>query len=45
MLLLDVFLMEGVPPTGWSMLGCEMIAGGFGVLAWGVSRVQDETTS
>ena len=45
MLLVDVFLMEGVLPTGWSMLGCGMIAGGFGVLAWDVSRVQDGTTS
>jgi len=45
MFLVDVFLIEGVLPTGWSMLGCGMIAGGFGVLAWDVSRVQDETTT
>lgn len=36
MLLVDVFLMEGALPTGWSILGCGMIAGGFGVLVWDV---------
>jgi hypothetical protein len=32
-------------PTGWSILGCGMIAGGFGVLVWdvvGTSRVQED---
>jgi len=33
MLLVDMLLMDGVLPTGWSMLGCGMIVGGFGVLA------------
>lgn len=45
MLLVDVFLMDSAPPTGWSILGCGMIAGGFGVLVWdviGVSRVQED---
>ena len=45
MLLVDVFLMEGVLPTGWSTLGCGMIAGGFGVLVWdvvGATRVQED---
>jgi len=40
MLLVDVFLIEGVLPTGRSIV-CEvvgMIAGGFGVLAWDVGR-------
>ena len=36
MLLVDVFLMEGGLPTGRSILGCGMIAGGFGVLVWDV---------
>ena len=38
MLLVDVFLMAGELLTGWSILGCGMIAGGFGVLAWDVVR-------
>ena len=38
MLLVDVFLMAGELLTGWSILGCGMIAGGFGVLVWGVVR-------
>ena len=45
MLLVDIFLMSGVVPTGWSILGCGMIAGGFGVLVWdvvGASRVQED---
>jgi len=45
MLLVDVFLMEGVVPTGWSILGCGMIAGGFGVLVWdvvGATRAQED---
>jgi len=52
MLLVDVFLMAGELLTGWSILGCGMIAGGFGVLVWDVAgatavqmdelRVQEE---
>ena len=45
MLLVDVFLMEGVLPTVWSTLGCGMIAGGFGVLVWdivGATRMQED---
>jgi len=49
MFLIDVFLMGGVLPTVWSILGCGMIAGGFGMLIWdvvGLSTVQeDERTS
>lgn len=45
MLLVDVFLMGGMMPTGWSILGCGMIAGGFGVLVWdivGISRARED---
>ena len=45
MLLVDVFLMGSMLPTGWGILGCGMIAGGFGVLVWdivGTTRARED---
>ncbi|CCA71397.1 hypothetical protein PIIN_05337 [Serendipita indica DSM 11827] len=41
MLVVETVLMAAPSPSGWSILGCGMIAMGFGILAWELSRKRE----